>query len=55
MIFTAVLPILGKFLSWLGISRFPQKYFDFYEKTGQMLIDDKRKSKKVSFVKCLTV
>ena len=42
-------------LALFGLSRFPQKSLDFYEKTGQMLIDDRRKNKQVSFTHGLTL
>jgi len=55
LILTDSLPILGDMLALFGLSRFPQKSLDFYEKTGQMLIDDRRKNKQVRFTHGLTL
>ena len=44
-VFLDALPLLGKLMTWLGVTRFPQQCIQFYKNTGQMLIDDRKKEK----------
>ncbi|XP_052791149.1 cytochrome P450 3A41-like [Mya arenaria] len=55
VLFTSSIPFLGDAFSRLGLSSSPSKSLDFYEQTGQALIDERKKQKmpRVDFIELL--
>ncbi|KAH3871556.1 cytochrome P450 3A41-like [Dreissena polymorpha] len=55
VVLTSSIPILGDALKYLGFSSSPGKTIDFYQRTGQTLIDERKKHKmeRVDFIQLL--